>query len=52
VRMRQGPLCCRPAGRDSRDVSRVDALYRQKHGLTVTGNYSLQDLVARNYQRL
>jgi DNA replication protein DnaC len=25
----------------------VDALYRQKHGLTVTGNYSLQDLVER-----
>jgi DNA replication protein DnaC len=25
----------------------VDALYRQKHGLTVTANYSLQDLVAR-----
>ncbi len=23
----------------------VDALYRQKHGLTVTGNHSLQDLV-------
>ncbi len=25
----------------------VDALYRQKHGLTVTANYSLQDLVER-----
>jgi len=25
----------------------VDALYRQKHGLTVTANYSLQDLVKR-----
>ena len=25
----------------------VDALYRRKHGLTVTANYSLQDLVAR-----
>ncbi len=25
----------------------VDALYRQKHGLTVTGNYSLRDLVER-----
>ena len=25
----------------------VDALYRRKHGLTVTGNYSLQDLVER-----
>ena len=26
----------------------VDALYRRKHGLTVTANYSLQDLVARD----
>jgi DNA replication protein DnaC len=25
----------------------VDALYRRKHGLTVTANYSLQDLVDR-----
>ena len=25
----------------------VDALYRRKHGLTVTANYSLQDLVVR-----
>ncbi len=25
----------------------VDVLYRQKHGLTVTANYSLQDLVER-----
>jgi hypothetical protein len=25
----------------------VDALYRHKHGLTVTANYSLQDLVSR-----
>jgi DNA replication protein DnaC len=25
----------------------VDALYRQKHGLTVTANYSLRDLVER-----
>jgi DNA replication protein DnaC len=25
----------------------VDSLYRQKHGLTVTANYSLQDLVER-----
>ena len=25
----------------------VDALYRRKHGLTATGNYSLQDLVER-----
>jgi DNA replication protein DnaC len=25
----------------------VDTLYRQKHGLTVTANYSLQDLVER-----
>jgi len=25
----------------------VDALYRRKHGLTVTSNYSLQDLVGR-----
>jgi DNA replication protein DnaC len=25
----------------------VDALYRQKHGLTVTANYTLQDLVER-----
>jgi hypothetical protein len=24
-----------------------DALYRQKHGLAVTANYSLQDLVER-----
>jgi DNA replication protein DnaC len=23
----------------------VDSLYRQKHGLTVTGNYSMRDLV-------
>lgn len=25
----------------------VDSLYRQKHGLTVTGNYSMRDLVER-----
>jgi DNA replication protein DnaC len=25
----------------------VDALYRRKHGLTVTANYSLKDLVER-----
>ena len=24
-----------------------DGIYRQKHGLTVTANYSLQDLVER-----
>jgi hypothetical protein len=25
----------------------VDTLYRRKHGLTVTGNHSLRDLVGR-----
>ena len=25
----------------------VDSLYRQKHGLTVTGNYSMRDLIER-----
>lgn len=25
----------------------VDSLYRQEHGLTVTGNYSMQELVER-----
>ena len=25
----------------------VDSLYRRKHGLTVTGNYSMRDLVER-----
>jgi len=28
----------------------VDTLYRQKHGLTVTGNYSMRDLV--EYERV
>jgi DNA replication protein DnaC len=26
----------------------VDSLYRRKHGLTITANYSLHDLVARD----
>jgi hypothetical protein len=25
----------------------VDSLYRRKHGITVTGNYSMRDLVER-----